>query len=94
MRQSEEPGWSIKVDNRKISDRFNTKVSKRLITSNTSGFMTVLGEWDPLLDFYLFQFRVVNFANSPSQGLCRAWKITVCLVSLALKSLAKPFLRI
>lgn len=86
LEQSEEPGWSIKVD--------NTKVSKRFITSDMSIFMTVLGKWDPMVDFYLFQFNVVNFANSPSQGLCRTWKITVCLVSLALKSLAKSFLRI
>lgn len=79
VRQSEEPGWSIKVDNRKVSKSFDTNVSKRLITSNTSVFMPVLGKWDSLVDFYLFQFNAVNFASFPSQGLCHAWKITVGL---------------
>lgn len=51
--------------------------------------MTVsVGKWDPLVDFHLFQVNVTNFASSASHRLCRAWKITVCLVSLALKSLA------
>lgn len=52
LEQSEEPGWSIKVD--------NTKVSKRFITSDMSIFMTVLGKWDPLVDFYLFQTLLVK----------------------------------
>lgn len=52
LEQSEEPGWSIKVD--------NTKVSKRFITSDMSIFMTVLGKWDPLVDFYLFQILPVK----------------------------------
>jgi len=56
-------------------------------------FATILGgKWDPLVDFHLFLLNVTKFANSASHGLCCAWKITVCLVSLALKSLAKSFL--
>lgn len=52
LEQSEEAGWSIKVD--------NTKVRKRFITSDMSIFMTVLGKWDPLVDFYLFQTLLVK----------------------------------